>query len=86
MNTKKYLLLLIIGAITSLQLFSQYDLPSELPSNLADLEAANRTIAECFAPTIHHMTENTDYNSANGRADLITSVFYDGNMDKYSTI
>jgi hypothetical protein len=81
MNTKKYLLLLIIGAFTSLEIISQCNLPSQLPSNLAELEAANRTIAEYFAPTIHQMTENTEYNSANGRADLFTSVFYDGNMN-----
>lgn len=51
------------------------------PTNLIELEMANRRIAECFAPTIHQMTENTEENSAEGRADLITSVFYDGDMN-----
>jgi hypothetical protein len=42
-----------------------------------DLEAANKIIAECFAPTIHQMTENTETHSLMGRSDLITSVFFD---------
>jgi len=52
-------------------------LPSELPSNVVELEAANKIIAECFAPTIHQMAENTETHSLMGRADLITSVFFD---------
>ncbi len=53
------------------------DLPTELPSSLAGIEAANKTIAECFAPTIHQMAERELEHSVNGRADFITSVFYD---------
>lgn len=70
--------LVILGLLFSIYANGQCDLPSELPSNLADLETANRAIAECYAPTIHHMTENTETHSLMGRADLITSVFFDG--------
>lgn len=57
-------------------------LPTSLPNSETELEAANRLIAECFAPTIHQMAETgAVQNSANGRADLITSVFYDGDMN-----
>ena len=77
MNTKKYVILVIIGSLLSLDLISQCNLPSQFPSNLADLEAANRTIAECFAPTIHQMADAETPISEGGRADLITSAFYD---------
>jgi len=77
MNTKKYVILVIIGSLLSLDLISQCNLPSQFPSNLADLEVANRTIAECFAPTIHQMADAETPISEGGRADLITSAFYD---------
>ena len=57
------------------------DLPELLPLEPVELEAANRVIAECFAPTVHQMAENHVHNSANGRADLMISVFYDGDMN-----
>lgn len=56
-------------------------LPTSLPDNLTELEIANKTIATCFAPIIHAMTDNDDANSANGRGDLITSAFYDGDFN-----
>ena len=52
-------------------------LPISLPSSSSSLISANRTIAECFAPTIHQMVDTDPMNSLGGRADLITSVFYD---------
>ena len=58
---------------------SQCDLPTEFPTDPIELDEANRIIAECFAPTIHHIAENHFSNSATGRADLITSVFFDIN-------
>jgi len=56
-------------------------LPTELPVTPGALELANLEIAEFFAPTIKHMAEREISNSAHGRADLITSVFYDGNYN-----
>ena len=53
------------------------DLPTELPNSLAGIEAANKIIAECYAPIIHQMAEREHDHSVNGRADLITSVHYD---------
>lgn len=57
------------------------NLPTSDPDNIIELEAANRLIADCFAPTIHQMAERGEENSANGRADLITAVNYDGNWN-----
>jgi hypothetical protein len=89
MNTKKYVLLFIIGIIFSLKLEGQ--LPSELPSNLENLENANRTIAEFYAPTVHQMADTEADVSEGGIADLITSARYDNevfsdnwnNLDNY---
>ena len=62
------------------KIFSQN---SDLPDvfNVVQLEADNRIIAEHYAPIIHQMAERGHTKSANGRADLITGVFFDGNMD-----
>lgn len=77
----KYYLLIFILFTILFNLHSQNcDLPTELPSE-SELENANRVIAECYAPIIHQMTDNGYANSENGRADLITSVFYDGNYN-----
>jgi hypothetical protein len=56
-------------------------LPTILPNNQAELAIANSKIACAFAPTIKHLAEADLANSANGRADLITSVYYDGDSN-----
>lgn len=77
----KHILCLLFVLIISNSIFSQScDLPSEFPTDPIELEEANRLIAECFAPTIHQMTERGPELSASGKADLITSAFYTGNI------
>jgi hypothetical protein len=53
-------------------------LPTTLPDNQAELAIANSKIACAFSPTIRQLAEADLPNSHNGTADLITSVYYDG--------
>ena len=41
----------------------------------------NAQIANCYAPTIHHLAQNSLEFSANGRADLLLAVDYDGDWN-----
>jgi len=60
---------------------STAQLPTSFPNTPLALDVANKQIAKYFSPTIRHMVENVPDNGLNGRADLITSVFFDGNFN-----
>jgi len=79
-----FLSLSLTGQCSSLVLGSN-GLPSETPDNLECIEAANRIIAEHYAPVIYHMTDMSSNRSVGGRADLITSVFYDVDLNNINT-
>jgi|GEM_PF-2367192 len=53
-------------------------LPQSIPSTASELEAANATIASEFAADIHQLVEAKYANSAQGRADLILPLDYNG--------
>jgi len=75
------LIFCLIATSISFSELALCQLPTEIPGSIAGLESANRQIAEFFAPTIRHMAETDLANSVNGRADLLTSVFYDDEND-----
>lgn len=62
-------------------------LPIELPDDTDCLEAANNIIANRYAPTIRHMADGRRHSiddlgrGIEGRADLIISPFYDGDLN-----
>ena len=75
------ILLSFLMSFHSMSTQAQCNLPENIPSDPALLEAANFDIARCYAPTIYQMAQAGESNSEDGRADLITSVIYDGNFD-----
>lgn len=62
--------------LSSNSLFAQ--LPESIPSTAAELESANAIIANEFAPDIHQLVEAKYANSADGRADLLLPLNYNG--------
>ena len=66
----------LIAILFQSNILAECTLPTSMPTNQVDLAAANLAIATCFAPTMHQMTDNTEENSVNGVADLITSIFF----------
>jgi hypothetical protein len=56
-------------------------LPSQLPSNPLEIDQVNKIIACTFAPKIEQLARTNFVNSANGRADLITKIFYDSDSN-----
>ncbi len=75
----------LIGQCTDLVLESSNGLPSETPDNLECIEAANKIIAEYYSPNIYHMTDMASNRSVVGRADLLTSVFYDVDLENVTS-
>jgi len=76
MKNSLFLILTFIMTISTYQ-SGLTQLPTQIPSNLTQLEADNLTIATAFAPTIHQMATTDKEHSVKGFADLITSVLYD---------
>ena len=74
---KRNLFFTIIILFFSIYVKSQCNLPSDIPLNQAEIEVANKKIAECYAPTIHQMADAVTPKSLGGRADLLVSAFYD---------
>ena len=56
-------------------------MPEELPFDQTELDEANAQIANCYAPVIHHLAQASLEFSANGRADLLLAVNYDGDWN-----
>lgn len=86
-KTKILKLSLIVSIFTfeifsASQLFSQdCNLPLVLPTNLEKRDAYNRDIAYCFAPHVHHLISGEDSpQGLDGIGDLMTSVFFDGDI------
>ncbi len=75
----------LLGQCPNIVTDASTGLPSETPDNLECIEAANRIIAEYFAPNIYHMTDMVSSRSVEGRADLLTSVFYDVDLDNVTS-
>jgi len=82
----KFLLLFLL--LFPLNIFSQTcGLQQPIPTDPVVLESVNNAIATCYSPPIRQMArikdqDNDEYeNGLEGRADLITSVRYDGNDD-----
>ncbi|MDF1698792.1 MAG: T9SS type A sorting domain-containing protein [Saprospiraceae bacterium] len=79
---KYFNVLIVIVLLINIEVFSQCpNLPDEFPTDQQNLDIVNLEIAKCFAPTIRHIAELDEDNSAGGRADLITAVNYDGDWD-----
>jgi len=79
MKQYRFLLLLIFNLLVFNYSFSQCPGTPNFgdPVPFANLEQVNQTIAECFAPTFHQLTQKVPIYSPDGKGDLIVSVTYD---------